>query len=40
MLIDTFILNPERMSMQNGNCWSACPHFYWSKKLTNQILDP
>jgi hypothetical protein len=30
------ILNPERKSMEIGNCWFVCPHFYWSKKPTNQ----
>jgi hypothetical protein len=35
-LIPNLILNTERMSMQIGNCWFVCPHFYWSKKSTNQ----
>jgi hypothetical protein len=30
------ILNPERISMENENCWFVFPHFYWYKKLTNQ----
>jgi hypothetical protein len=29
-------LNPERMSIEIGNCWFVCPHLYWSKKPTNQ----
>jgi hypothetical protein len=32
------ILNPERLGMENVNCWSVCPVSHWLKKLTNQIL--
>jgi hypothetical protein len=36
--IKHIILNPERLSIENVNCWSVCPVSHWFKKLTNQIL--
>ncbi len=33
----SFILNPERMSMQKRNCSSVCPPSDWLKNWTNQI---
>ncbi len=35
-----FILNSERMSVENGNCSSVYPLSHWSKKLINQVREP
>jgi hypothetical protein len=31
------VLNPERVSMQNRNCWCVCPRSDWLKNSTNRI---